>query len=148
MNPTSPPPQENNIGASQQKDVISIIRDSVADSGQDVEMFLRKLAILLKDPNNRLVQFGNMVLLAQRKSDDVIEFHTFSTEKAPMNLMRNYIGAAKMAKNQGYKKAITYADNPAFVELAKRTGLPVKIGQAPKVQGGVAKPMYTFEVEL
>ena len=148
MTPTSPPPQENTIAAPQQKDVISIIRDSVAKSGQDAEMFLRKLATLLKDPNNRLVQFGNMVLLAQRKSDDLIEFHTFSDEKNPMNLMRNYIGAAKMAKNQGYKKAITYADNPAFVELAKRTGLKVNIGQAPKVQGGVAKPMYTFEVDL
>ena len=102
---------------------------------------------MIQDPKNKLVQIGNSVFLMMLKDPETVEFHTFSSE-TPENLIKNYVGAAKLLKNQGIKRAVTYADSPGYLEIAKKTGLPVKISQSTKVIGGVAKPVYLFELEL
>lgn len=134
----------------EQMQLLDIIRDSVGRElgpGANYEEFLKKLATLLQDKNNTLVQMGNTVFLMKKVGPDTVELHTFSSE-TPKNLVQNFIGAAKFLKNQGMKRAVTYADSPGYLEIAKKTGLPVKIGQSTRVMGGVAKPVYTFELEL
>ena len=129
---------------------LEVIQQAVSKEmpqGMNMDMFMQKLGGLLKDPNNRLVQLGNTVFLMMRTAPDTVEVHTFSSE-TPQNLVKNYVGAAKLLKNQGIKRAITYADSPGYLEIAKKTGLPVKISQGSKVVGGTAKPVYTFELEL
>lgn len=132
-----------------QMSVMDIIRKAHAQHGAagDFKTFMQKLNSLLLNPNNFTVQVGNTVFLLQRKTPDTVELHTFSSEK-PQNLIQNFVGIAKFLKNQGIKRAVTYADSPGYVEMAKKTGLPVKIGQTIKTLGGQAKPMYTFELEL
>jgi hypothetical protein len=79
--------------------------------------------------------------------DGVVQFHTFSAEQ-PQKLLKNYLGLAKLLKKQGIKKATTYSDRPEFVDLAKKSGLPVKVGQSQKMMGNEMKPVYTFELDL
>jgi hypothetical protein len=115
--------------------------------GVTMDTLLRKLASALQDPNNKLVQIGNSAFLVTLVGDGVVEFHTFSAEQ-PQKLLKNYIGLANTLKKQGIKKATTYSDRPEFVDLAKKSGLPVKVGQSQKMMGNAMKPVYTFELDL
>ena len=136
------------ITPEQQQAFLDIIRKAFErEGGTDFNTFLRKLATVLKDPNNKIIQFGQSVFLMMRKAPDTVEVHTFSTEP-PQELVKSFQGLAKFLKSQGMKKAVTYADNPAYSSIAKQTGLPVKIGRTKKKLGGQEKPMYQFEVNL
>jgi hypothetical protein len=130
--------------------VLEIIQASMGDQlpqGTNMDTFMRKLATALRDPNNKMVQIGNSAFLVTLVGDGVVEFHTFSAEQ-PQKLLKNYLGLAKTLKNQGIKKATTYSDRPEFVDLAKKSGLPVKVGQSQKLMAGQMKPVYTFELDL
>jgi len=130
--------------------VLDIIQTSMGNQlppGVNMDTFMRKLASALKDPKNKMVQIGNSAFLVTLIGDGVVEFHTFSAEQ-PQKLLKNYLGLAKVLKNQGIKKATTYSDRPEFVDLAKKSGLPVKVGQSQKMMGNAMKPVYTFELDL
>jgi len=130
------------------KNSLEIIRESVQrESGMDFNIFGRKLLTALQDPNNKLVQFRNTVFLMKRIDPQTVEIHTFSAEP-PKALTRRFVEAVEFLKKQGMKKAVTYADNPAYMQIAKATGLPVRSSQVTKTIGGAAKPMYQFEVDL
>jgi len=129
---------------------LQVVQTSMANQlppGITMDTFLRKLATALKDPKNKMVQIGNSAFLVTMIGDGVVEFHTFSAEQ-PQRLLKNYLGLAKVLKNQGVKKATTYSDRPEFVDLAKKSGLPVKVGQSQKLMAGQMKPVYTFELDL
>lgn len=128
-------------------EVITKAMQSQLPQGMTIDTFMRKLATLLKQPDHKLIQIGNTVFLVKMIDPTTAEFHTFSAE-GDSNLLRNYLAGAKTLKQQGIKRAISFADNPEFVRMAEKSGLPVKIGQSTKVMGGVAKPVYTFELEL
>jgi len=129
---------------------LQVVQTSMANQlppGVTMDTFLRKLATALQDPNNKLIQIGNSVFMVTLIGDGVVQFHTFSAEQ-PQKLLKNYLGLAKLLKNQGIKKATTYSDRPEFVDLAKKSGLPVKVGQSQKMMGKEMKPVYTFELDL
>ena len=129
---------------------LQVVQTSMANQlppGVTMDTFLRKLATALQDPNNKLVQIGNSAFMLTLIGDGVVQFHTFSAEQ-PQKLLKNYLGLAKLLKNQGIKKATTYSDRPEFVDLAKKSGLPVKVGQSQKMMGKEMKPVYTFELDL
>jgi hypothetical protein len=129
---------------------LQVVQTSMANQlppGVTMDTFLRKLATALQDPNNKLVQIGNSAFMVTLIGDGVVQFHTFSAEQ-PQKLLKNYLGLAKHLKNQGIKKATTYSDRPEFVDLAKKSGLPVKVGQSQKMMGNEMKPVYTFELDL
>ena len=81
------------------------------------------------------------------KAPGEVEVHTFSAE-TPENLIQNYIKGAAYLQKIGVKKITTYSDNPAFQKVAKSTGLPVKINQTVKQQGGEMKPVYEYVLEF
>ena len=136
------------ISKDQQAQLLNIIKQSVEkEGGGDFNTFIRKLATVLRDPNNKLAQFGNSVFLLKRIQPGTVEVHTFSTEPPPQ-LVQAFQGLAKFLTNQRMQKAITYAENPAYFAIAQQTGLPVKMGQGAKKLKGVDKPVYTFEVTL
>ena len=129
---------------------LQVVQTSMANQlppGVTMDTFLRKLATALQNPNNKLVQIGNSVFMVTLVGDGVVQFHTFSAEQ-PQKLLKNYLGLAKLLKKQGIKKATTYSDRPEFVDLAKKSGLPVKVGQSQKMMGSEMKPVYTFELDL
>jgi hypothetical protein len=43
---------------------------------------------------------------------------------------------------------VTYSESPAFVKMAKQTGLPVQISQGHQTIGGQKKPVYQFMLSL
>lgn len=132
----------------QQQKLLGILQGSFQqEGGTDFGTFMKKLATLLRDPNNKLVQMGNSAFLLLRKEPTTVEVHTFSTSP-PNELVQAFQGLAKLLKNQGMRKAITYAENPAYASIAKQTGLPVRVGHTRKTLGGQSKAMYTFEVTL
>ena len=129
---------------------LQVVQTAMANQlppGVTMDTLLRKLASALQDPNNKLVQIGNSAFLVTLIGDGIVEFHTFSAEQ-PQKLLKNYIGLANTLKKQGIKKATTYSDRPEFVDLAKKSGLPVKVGQSQKMMGNAMKPVYTFELDL
>jgi len=129
---------------------LQVVQTSMANQlppGVTMDTFLRKLASALQDPNNKLVQIGNSAFMLTLVGDGVVQFHTFSAEQ-PQKLLKNYLGLARLLKKQGIKKATTYSDRPEFVDLAKKSGLPVKIGQSQKMMGKEMKPVYTFKLVL
>lgn len=140
--------QQQGKDAGAQRDTLDIIREAAGrESNLDFDTFIRKLYTVLEDPNNRLVQFGNTVFLMKRVSPDTAEVHTFSSEP-PQLLVQRFTDAASFLKTQGMKRAVTYADNPAYLKIAKATGLPVKTSRTTRSTGGQALPAYQFEVTL
>jgi hypothetical protein len=145
---TPTPEKMGNAALQQGSQMLSIIKQSAEREGiKDFDKFVRQLATLMQDKNNKLVQFGNTVFLFKRINPTTAELHTFSSEPPP-NLISAFQGAAKMLQKSGIKKVVSYADSPAYVKLVKQAGLPVKVSQGAKVIKGQAKPVYTFELNF
>ena len=142
----SPPPEKNEISGK----VLSIIRDTLMTETKDAnqtQKLIGGLGLLLKKPGNKLVQFGNSVFLVSVKAPGEVEFHTFSKESTN-NLVQNYVKLAEYLKKIGVKKIKTYSDNPGFQRIAQSTGLPVKVNQTTRQQGGEMRPMYEYSLEF
>jgi hypothetical protein len=145
---TPTPEKMGNVALQQGEQLLNIIKGSFdREGGGDFNTFMKKLATVLRDPNNKLIQFGKTAFLMKRVKPDTVEVHTMSIDN-PQGIVQAFQGAAKFLKSQGMKKAVSYADSPAYVKLAKQTGLPVRVGQSAKVMKGQAKPVYTFELDL
>lgn len=132
------------------KSPLDIIRDSARKEmppGSDIEMLIRQVATLIQKQAVKLLQLGNTVFLLYPKNDGSVEFHTFTVEN-PQELIQRYKSAANSLKQMGFKKAISYAQSPAFVKIAQSTGLPVKVSQTARRTGQQMQPVYQFEVDL
>jgi len=111
-----------------------------------VEQFMDKLAKMIQAKMVQLVQIGNTVFLIKpTQPQGTVEFHTFTVEP-PESLTDRFKAGSNTLKQMGFKKAISYADSPAFVKIAQSTGLPVRINQQPNPQTG--KQQYRFELDL
>ena len=121
--------------------------DNTNTKEPDFQTFLTKLLTLLKNEKNRLVKVGNTVFLLTDIGNGSVEMHTATSEN-PDAAIKSFHGLVKLLKSQGMKKIITYADRPAYIEIAKKTGLPWKTSQTTRVTGDQAKPSYSLELEL
>jgi hypothetical protein len=160
MSPPNPPPQgpqqqdlsQNPQAVQQFNETAEILWGSAQKEGLPPGMtrdrYLGAVAQKLKQ-GTRLAQIGKTVFLLTPIEPLVLELHTSTLEDGKA-LVQRYVVAAKTAKQHGIKKIISYADSPAFVKLAKATGLPVKITQEPHMDEitGQMKPMYKFELDL
>jgi hypothetical protein len=109
--------------------------------------FLNGINFMLKKQGYKLIQIGNSAFLAKPDQAGTVEVHTFSAEK-PAQLVQNYVELAKMLKQQGFKKAVSYSSDPGYTKIAKMSGLPVKVTQTVRKEGKEMKPTYQFELEL
>jgi hypothetical protein len=113
----------------------------------DPNRFMSTLAAMMQRKVIQLVQIGNTVFLLKPMPNGVVEFHTFTIEP-PENLVKRYQAGINTVKQMGYKKAISYAQSPAFVKIAQQTGLPVHVSQSQTMMGNKMVPAYKFEVDL
>lgn len=97
-----------------------------AASPQQAEQMLAALVDLAKEEGNKLVHLGNTVFLVMVKGEGLVEVHTMTTEEDSVSLARNFVQLAQFLQNIGVKTAYTYADDPKFALVAKRTRLPFK----------------------
>jgi hypothetical protein len=129
---------------------VEIIRQSAGKEmppGSDVEKVIQQVAALVKKKAIQLLQIGQTVLLLKPLPDGAVEFHTFTVEP-PQELVQRYKAGSNSLKQMGFKKAISYADSPAFAKIAQGTGLPVKTSQVTRMVNGQMKPFYKFELDL
>lgn len=111
-----------------------------------VEQFIDKLGKMIQAKAVQLIQVGNTVFMIKPTQPvGTVEFHTFTVEP-PESIVKRFQSGAKTLKQMGFKKAVSYADSPAFVKIAQMTGLPVRISQAASPQTG--KQQYRFELDL
>lgn len=128
----------------------NIIRQSAVKEmppGSDVESFMRQVAALVQNNKVKLLQIANTVFMVMPLPDGSAEFHTFTVEP-PEVLIERYKAGANSLKQMGFKKAVSYAQSPAFAKIAKSTGLPVQVTQTVKQIGNEMRPVYKFEVNL
>jgi hypothetical protein len=128
---------------------VEIIRASAQKEipGSDPEALIRQVGFLVQKGIVKLLQIGNTVILISPQSNGTAEFHTFTIED-PEALVQRYKATANSLKQMGFKKAVTYATSPAFVKIAKQTGLPVQISQSMQKIGNQMRKAYKFEVNL
>lgn len=122
---------------------VEIIQQSAAKEGSNPQQLVAQLGELIKRKAVQLLQLGNTVFLLRPQPNGVVELHTFTIE-SPEKLVQRYKASANSLKQMGFKKVVSYASSPAFVRIARSTGLPIKIGQTAGPQG----QMYTFELDL
>lgn len=118
--------------------------NEVPGKGQEV---VQGVGYMIQKGMAQLLQIGNTVFLLQPKEPGTVEFHTFTVEP-PADLVDRYKAGINSIKQMGFRKAISYATSPAFVKIAKQTGLPVQITQSQVMQGDKMVPAYKFEVSV
>lgn len=111
------------------------------------DQFLARLASLVKQGTILFPVSKGTVLMVKPLQTGTAEIHTFTTEDGRA-LIKGYIKGAQTAKKMGVKHVVSYADSPAFVKLAKSTGLPVQISQTTRMQNGQMRPVYQFDLDL
>ena len=136
-------PQQRQVSSTQ------IIQQSVAKEqpGADVNRIMQTIAYMMQRKMIQLAQIGNTVFLLQPKEAGTVEFHTFTIEPID-DLVKRYQAGINTIKQMGFKKAVSYAQSPAFVKIAQQTGLPVQVSQSQTMIGGKMVPAYKFEVNL
>jgi hypothetical protein len=132
-----------------QRSSLDIIRQSAQREtpGADVNKLIVSLGTLIDKNVVGLLRLGDTVLMLQPKGDGVVEFHTFTIEN-PQQLPQRYKEAIPNLKRMGFKKAISYAQSPAFKRIAEQSGVPVKVTQEMRRVGAQMMPYYKFEVDL
>ena len=137
--------------APQQKQVSStqIIQQSVAKEqpGADINRIMQTLAYMMQRKMIQLLQIGNTVFMLKPLPEGTVEFHTFTIEPID-DLVKRYQAGINTLKEMGFKKAVSYAQSPAFVKIAQQTGLPVQVSQSQTMMGDKMVPAYKFEVNL
>jgi len=108
---------------------------------------LAEMTYMVNQKKGKFIQIGNTVIVATPSSPEVAEIHTFTVEP-PETLSKRYKSAANTLKQLGFKKAVSYAQSPAFVKIAQNTGLPVKVSQSQQMIGNKMVPAYKFELDL
>jgi hypothetical protein len=134
--------------APKQMRTAEIIKQSAEkELGGNADQIVNALSQMVQQKKVQLLQIGNTVFTIIPKGGQTAEFHTFTIED-PEKLVDRFKAGANSLKQMGFKQAVTYSESPAFVKMAKQTGLPVQISQGQQTIGGQNKPVYQFMLSL
>jgi hypothetical protein len=134
--------------APKQMRTAEIIKQSAEkELGGNADQIVNTLSQMVQQKKVQLLQIGNTVFSIIPKGGQTAEFHTFTVED-PEKLVDRFKAGANSLKQMGFKQAVTYSESPAFVKMAKQTGLPVQISQGHQTIGGQKKPVYQFMLSL
>ena len=134
--------------APKQMRTAEIIKQSAEkEIGGNADQIVNTLSQMVQQKKVQLLQIGNTVFSIIPKGGQTAEFHTFTVED-PEKLVDRFKAGANSLKQMGFKQAVTYSESPAFVKMAKQTGLPVQISQGHQTIGGQKKPVYQFMLSL
>jgi hypothetical protein len=128
--------------------VLSVIRNDLTQSLRDpkeVQKHLGALGILIKKPENKLVEMGNNVFLVQAKEPGKVEVSIFGN-KDPQSLVQNYVNLVKYLKKIGVKTIHMFGNSQEFLQPAKAAGLNVQVKQSQQMQGNKMMPAYEYTI--
>ena len=134
-----------NVKLTMDQIILSNFKQSSPD--QDPQKLFNVMKYMVNQKKGRYIQIGNTVIVAMPLSPEVAEIHTFTVEP-PETLSKRYKSASSTLKQLGFKKAVSYAQSPAFVRIAQNTGMPVKVSQSQQMVGNKMVPAYKFELDL
>lgn len=137
------------IDATEQQQIMDILtRYWTKETGSEekAQMMLQKLAGLVKQKGAHLIHIGNTVFLMMITGKGEVEIHTMTIDEDSASLASAFRELAKTLKGLGVKKAYTYAEDPRFEIVAKRTRLPIKKEQK-KSRDGQPVTVYTLEIK-
>lgn len=138
-----------NIDAEEQQQIMDILtRYWIKETGSEerAQLMLQKLAGLLQQEGANLIHIGNTMFLMIVTGKGEVEIHTMTADEDSVSLAKAFRELAKTLKGLGVKKAYTYAEDPRFEVVAKRTRLPVK-KEKKKVRDGKEMTVYTLEIK-
>lgn len=138
-----------NIDETEQQEIMDILTrywTKETGSPEKAQMMLQKLASLLSQDGANLIHIGNTVFLMIVTGKGEVEIHTMTADEDSVSLANSFRELAKTLKGLGVKKAYTYANDPRFEVVAKRTRLPIK-KQKQKSRDGKDVTVYTLEIK-
>ena len=138
-----------NIDETEQQEIMDILtRYWVKETGsqEKAQMMLQKLAGLVQQEGANLIHIGNTMFLMMVTGKGEVEIHTMTADEDTASLARAFRELAKTLKGLGVKRAYTYAEDPRFEIVAKRTRLPIK-KEKKKVRNGKEATVYTLEIK-
>jgi hypothetical protein len=138
-----------NIDATEQQEILDILTrywTKQTGSEQQAQVVLQKLAGLLSQEGANLIHIGNTVFLMLITGPGEVEIHTMTADEDSVTLAKAFVELSKTLKGLGVKKAYTYANDPKFEIIAKRTRLPIK-KESKKTRDGKTTTVYTLEIK-
>ena len=138
-----------NIDETEQQEIMDILtRYWVKETGSEekAQMMLQKLAGLVQQEGANLIHIGNTMFLMMVTGKGEVEIHTMTADEDSVSLANAFRELAKTLKGLGVKKAYTYAEDPKFEIIAKRTRLPIK-KEKKKARDGKEATVYTLEIK-
>jgi len=138
-----------NIDETEQQEIMDILtRYWVKETGSEekAQMMLQKLAGLVQQEGANLIHIGNTMFLMMVTGKGEVEIHTMTADEDSASLARAFVELSKTLKGLGVKKAYTYAEDPKFEIIAKRTRLPIKKSKK-KTRDGKEATVYTLEIK-
>lgn len=115
-------------------------------SEQGAQQMMQRLAGLVQQKGAHLIHIGNTVFLMLITGKGEVEIHTMTADEDSASLAQSFVELAKTLKGLGVKKAYTYAEDPRFEVIAKRTRLPIK-KETKKSKDGKNITVYTLEIK-
>lgn len=132
---------EDNDAQQIQKIVMGYARQATKTE-EEANQFILGLAEAVKEDGAKLVHFGNTVFLLLVRGQGVVEIHTMALNEDSVTLAKHFNMLANYLKNIGATVAYTYADDPKFVLVAKRTKLPFKTQEVTMPDGQKTTAFY------
>jgi hypothetical protein len=138
-----------NIDETEQQEIMDILTrywTKETGSPEKAQMMLQKLAGLVQQEGANLIHIGNTMFLMMVTGKGEVEIHTMTVDEDSVSLAKAFRELAKTLKGLGVKRAYTYAEDPKFEIIAKRTRLPIKKSKK-KVRDGTEATVYTLEIK-
>lgn len=117
------------------------------DPSVDPMQYTARLSVAEKKGIVKLLKMFNTVFILKPMPDQTVEMHT-ATIESPDQLVERWKKVPTSLKQMGFKKAISYSQDPSIGKLAQRTGLPIRITQSQRMLGNQMVPSYKFEMDL
>jgi hypothetical protein len=115
--------------------------------GTDAQQYAAQLAVAEQRGMVKLLKMHNTVFLLKPLPNQTVELHT-ATIEAPDQVVERWQKVPNSLKQMGFKKLISYSENPAVNRLVQRTGLPVKISQSQRMLGDKMVPTFKYELDF
>jgi len=129
--------------------IADIVMQSIGKEypGVDPRQYAAQLSVAEKKGIVKLLKRHNTVFVLKPMPNQMVELHTATIEQ-PDQVVERWQKVPNTLKLMGFKKVISYSENPSVNRLVQRTGLPIKISQSQRMMGGQMVPSFKYELDL
>jgi hypothetical protein len=148
LTPRGAPKQEAQ-SSDKERTVADIVIQSIKkeDPSVDPMQYAARLGVAEKNGMVKLLKMHNTVFILKPMENGVVELHTSSIEP-PNQIVERWKKVPNSLKQMGFRKLISYSENPVINRLVQQTGLPVKISQSQRMLGDKMVPSYKYELDF